>query len=145
MSLQPWLADNWRQLDAALAQQRLHHGLLFVAPAGYGKRVLATALAVAALCQQRQPDGHACGRCRACLLFAAGTHPDFTRVTFELRDDGKPRTEITIDQNRTVTRRPIGTAGREWVAQLRARLGFPGSAQRQQRPGALAEEPTPSD
>jgi DNA polymerase-3 subunit delta' len=105
MSLQPWLADNWRQLDAALAQQRLHHGLLFVAPAGYGKRVLATALAVAALCQQRQPDGHACGRCRACLLFAAGTHPDFTRVTFELRDDGKPRTEITIDQMRALSQR----------------------------------------
>jgi DNA polymerase-3 subunit delta' len=105
MSLQPWLADNWRQFDAALAQQRLHHGLLFVAPAGYGKRALANALAAAALCQQRLPDGHACGRCRACLLFAAGTHPDFVRITFELRDDGKPRTEITIDQMRTLSQR----------------------------------------
>ena len=83
MSLQPWLADNWRQFDAALTQQRLHHGLLFVAPAGYGKRALANALAAAALCSQRLPDGHACGRCRACLLFAAGTHPDFVRRLFE--------------------------------------------------------------
>jgi DNA polymerase-3 subunit delta' len=105
MSLQPWLADNWRQFDAALTQQRLHHGLLFVAPAGYGKRALANALAAAALCPQRLPDGHACGRCRACLLFAAGTHPDFVRITFELRDDGKSRTEITIDQMRTLSQR----------------------------------------
>jgi DNA polymerase-3 subunit delta' len=105
MSLQPWLADNWRQLATALAQQRLHHGLLFAAPAGYGKRGLANALAAAALCQQRLPDGHACGHCRACLLVAAGTHPDFTRVTFELRDDGKPRTEITIDQMRNLSQR----------------------------------------
>ena len=105
MSLQPWLTDTWRQLATALAQQRLHHGLLFAAPAGYGKRVLANALATAALCQQRLPDGRACGRCRACLLVAAGTHPDFTRVTFELRDDGKPRTEITIDQMRNLSQR----------------------------------------
>lgn len=105
MSLQPWLADTWRQFATALAQQRLHHGLLFAAPAGYGKRALANALAAAAMCQQRLPDGHACGRCRACLLFAAGTHPDFTRVTFGLRDDGKPRSEITIDQMRALSQR----------------------------------------
>ncbi|HEY6940601.1 DNA polymerase III subunit delta' [Dokdonella sp.] len=105
MSVQPWLAEPWRQLAAALAQGRLHHGLLFAAPAGYGKRALATALAAAALCERRGDDGHACGRCRGCLLFAAGSHPDFTRVTFELRDDGKPRTEITIDQMRALSRR----------------------------------------
>jgi len=105
MNLQPWLGENWRQLATALAHQRLHHGLLFAAPAGYGKRALATALAAAALCQQRLPDGHACGHCRACLLFAAGTHPDFVRITFELRDDGKPRTEITIDQMRSLSQR----------------------------------------
>jgi DNA polymerase-3 subunit delta' len=92
-------------LAASLQTQRLHHGLLFAAPAGYGKRALAEALAAAALCQQRQPDGHACGRCRACVLYAAGTHPDFARVTFELRDDGKPRTEITVDQMRALSQR----------------------------------------
>lgn len=105
MNLQPWLADNWRQLATALAQQRLHHGLLFAAPAGYGKRALAGALAAAAMCRQRLPDGHACGHCRACVLFAAGTHPDVTRVTFGLRDDGKPRSEITIDQMRALSQR----------------------------------------
>jgi DNA polymerase-3 subunit delta' len=105
VSLQPWLADSWRQLSGALEQRRLHHGLLFTAPAGYGKRALAQALAAAALCQQLRPDGHACGTCRACLLRIAGTHPDLARVTFELRDDGKPRTEITIDQMRALSQR----------------------------------------
>jgi DNA polymerase-3 subunit delta' len=105
MSLQPWLADAWRLLAAALAHGRLHHGLLLAAPAGYGKRALGDAFARAALCTQRRADGHACGSCRGCHLVAAGSHPDLVRVTFELRDDGKPRTEITVDQMRTLSQR----------------------------------------
>ncbi|GAA0719815.1 DNA polymerase III subunit delta' [Dokdonella soli] len=105
MSLQAWLAESWRVLAGALAEQRLHHGLLFAAPAGFGKRALADALVAAALCTQRTADGHACGVCRACQLVAAGSHPDLVRVTFELRDDGKPRTEITIDQMRALSQR----------------------------------------
>lgn len=105
MSPRPWLADAWRPLVGALDQQRLHHGLLFTAPAGYGKRGLAEALATAALCQARQPGSGACGRCRACLLFAAGTHPDLVRVGLEVRDDGKPRSEIIIDQMRALGQR----------------------------------------
>ncbi|MEO5560328.1 MAG: DNA polymerase III subunit delta' [Dokdonella sp.] len=105
MSLQPWLADAWRLLAGALTEKRLHHGLLFAAPAGYGKRSLADAFARAALCTQRRPDGHACGSCRACQLVAAGSHPDLVRITFELRDDGKPRTEITVDQMRRLSQR----------------------------------------
>lgn len=105
MSLQPWLADAWRVLAAALTEKRLHHGLLFAAPAGYGKRSLADAFARAALCTQRRLDGHACGSCRGCKLVAAGSHPDLVRITFELRDDGKPRTEIAVDQMRTLSQR----------------------------------------
>ncbi|MEO7325755.1 MAG: DNA polymerase III subunit delta' [Dokdonella sp.] len=105
MSLQPWLADAWRVLAAALTEKRLHHGLLFAAPAGYGKRSLADAFARAALCTQRRLDGHACDSCRGCQLVAAGSHPDLVRITFELRDDGKPRTEITVDQMRALSQR----------------------------------------
>ncbi|MFI4970951.1 MAG: DNA polymerase III subunit delta', partial [Lysobacterales bacterium] len=105
MNLQPWLAEPWRRLTDALTGGRLHHGLLFAAPAGLGKRALAEAFAVAALCTQRRPDGHACGACRSCVLVAAGSHPDLVRITFELRDDGKPRTEITIDQMRALSQR----------------------------------------
>lgn len=105
MTLQPWLADSWRVLAGALAARRLHHGLLLAAPAGYGKRALVEAFSAAALCTQRAADGHACGACRGCRLLAAGSHPDLVRVTFELRDDGKPRSEITVDQIRVLSQR----------------------------------------
>ncbi|MEP7044850.1 MAG: DNA polymerase III subunit delta' [Dokdonella sp.] len=105
MSLQPWLTEAWQRLASGLAGQRLHHGLLVAAPAGYGKRALVEAFAAAALCTQRSADGHACGVCRSCRLVAAGSHPDLARVTFELRDDGKPRTEITVDQIRALSQR----------------------------------------
>lgn len=103
--LAPWQMDAWRSLSSALANGRLHHALLFAAPAGLGKRVLVDAFAVAALCERRDAQGFACGACRACMLVAAGSHPDLVRVGLELRDDGKQRTEITIDQMRALSQR----------------------------------------
>jgi len=105
MNLQPWLVDAWRQLAGALDRGRLHHGLLFAAPAGHGKRALAEGLAAAALCDARAAGDGACGRCRACVLLAAGSHPDFVRVGLELRDDGRLRSEIGIDQMRALSQR----------------------------------------
>ena len=87
------------------ARGRIHHALLFASPRGYGKRALADAFAAALLCPQRNADGSACGKCRSCLLVAAGSHPDLVRVTFEVRDDGKPRTEFTVDQMRALGQR----------------------------------------
>ena len=105
MRLAPWLDPAWRMLADAIASGRVHHGLLFGGPRGYGKRALADAFAAALLCSQRMPDRHACGTCRSCLLVAAGTHPDRVRVTFEIRDDGRPRTELTVDQMRALGQR----------------------------------------
>lgn len=103
--LAPWLSESWRTLATALATQRLHHGLLFAAPAGLGKRALAEAFVRAALCERRDHDGYACGSCRACALLAAGSHPDLVRVGLELRDDGRPRSEIMVDQVRVLSQR----------------------------------------
>ena len=105
MTLQPWLLPAWRVMSEALQSRRVHHALLLAGPKGQGKRVLADAFAAAALCSNRMPDGGACGACRSCLLVAAGSHPDLVRVTFELRDDGKPRSEITVDQLRNLCQR----------------------------------------
>ncbi len=105
MSLPPWLDDAWRRLAGAIGQEHVHHGLLMGAPAGFGKRALADAFTLAALCTSRSADGFACGACRSCLLVAAGSHPDRVRITFELRDDGKPRTELTVDQLRALSQR----------------------------------------
>lgn len=104
MNLAPWLLETWRSLSERLSTSRLPHALLLCGPAGLGKRVLADALAAAALCQSRRADGFACAECRACLLLAAGTHPDRMYLSFEMRDDGKtPRTEIVIEQIRTLS------------------------------------------
>ena len=105
MILQPWLAAPWRRLADALGNARLHHGLLLAAPAGFGKRALAEAFGAAALCRQPGSDGSACMSCRSCQLVAAGSHPDLVRISFGLRDDGKPRSEITIDQMRGLAER----------------------------------------
>jgi DNA polymerase-3 subunit delta' len=46
----------------------------------------------------------ACGRCRSCRLFDAGTHADYRFVSFIPNRDGtKLRTEIVIDQMRELT------------------------------------------
>ncbi|HET6545528.1 MAG TPA: DNA polymerase III subunit delta' [Rhodanobacteraceae bacterium] len=105
MSLVPWLAQPWNALAAALTEQRLHHALLITGQAGLGKRALADALVAAALCGSRGTDGHACGQCRSCRLLAAGSHPDRVLVTFEMKDDGKPRSELTVDQIRRLSQR----------------------------------------
>jgi DNA polymerase-3 subunit delta' len=105
MTLPPWLAPSWRLLADAIGSGHIHHALLYASPRGYGKRALADAFAAALLCRQRNADGSACGKCRSCLLVAAGSHPDLARITFEIRDDGRPRTELTVDQLRALGQR----------------------------------------
>ncbi|WP_332671883.1 DNA polymerase III subunit delta' [Aromatoleum sp.] len=74
----PWLQDTWQRLCEL--GQRLPHALLFVGPAGLGKRELAETLAARLLCSAPGSDGHACGRCTACQLRLSGNHPDLFTV-----------------------------------------------------------------
>jgi DNA polymerase III subunit delta' len=105
MKLAPWLAEQWNSISGRLQKGRLPHAILLSGASGLGKRALADALAAAALCESRTANGSACEHCRSCLLIAAGSHPDRVRITFELRDDGKPRTEIVIEQIRALSQR----------------------------------------
>ncbi|MEO8459076.1 MAG: DNA polymerase III subunit delta' [Dokdonella sp.] len=105
MTLAPWLREPLRRLSDAARANRLHHALLIAGDEGLGKRDLADALVAAVLCQQPDIEGCACGRCKSCLLIAAGTHPDRAHVTFETRDDGKLRSELTVDQIRALAAR----------------------------------------
>ena len=73
----PWQDRQWQQLMRQRQQQRLAHALLFQGPAGIGKKQCARTLAQALLCQQPDASGFACGRCEACHLVNAGTHPDY--------------------------------------------------------------------
>ena len=105
MTPAPWHAEPWRKLVARRTQDRLAHALLLCGAEGLGKRAFAEAFAAALLCQQPREDGRACGACRACRLVHAGSHPDLVRVNLGLRDDGKPRTEIIVEQIRALSER----------------------------------------
>ena len=105
MNIAPWLAESWSQLAARRVAGRFPHAVLVAGPAGLGKRDFVAALAASLLCTAPAADGHACGRCRGCTWAAAGSHPDRVAITFGLRDDGQPRTEIVVDQVRELSAR----------------------------------------
>jgi DNA polymerase-3 subunit delta' len=144
MSLAPWHLETWSKLAERRTRERLPHALLLCGPAGLGKRAFADAFAAALLCQNLRVDGAACGECRACRLVQAGSHPDLVRVNLELRDDGKPRTEIIVDQIRGLGERLALTPqfGGHQIAQI-----DPADAMNISASNALLktlEEPTPA-
>lgn len=73
----PWQQSQWRSLIQRHRAGRLPHALLFNGPAGVGKLDFAQRLAQALLCESPNDNGEACGHCRSCQLFGAGSHPDF--------------------------------------------------------------------
>ena len=112
----PWLEAPLRR---ALATQR-GHALLVHGPPGVGQFELALTLAQAWLCEAAPPAVPPCGRCAACRLVQARSHPDLLVLLPEaLReplgwspadDDGaaadekggkrKPSKEIRVDEVR---------------------------------------------
>lgn len=146
MTLAPWHVQDWQRLLTRRAQDRLPHALLLSGAAGLGKRAFADAFVATLLCERRgeHTDGSACGQCRACALLKAGSHPDAVRVTLELRDDGTPRTEITVDQIRILGERLALTPQ---FGGLQVALIDPADAMNASAANALLktlEEPTPA-
>jgi DNA polymerase-3 subunit delta' len=85
----------------------LPHALLLTGPAGLGKGAFARRLARGLLCEAPDAEGNACGHCRACHLFQAGSHPDYTVICPEEdsknanHDSSKKKSKvIKIDQIR---------------------------------------------
>ncbi|CDI04184.1 putative DNA polymerase III subunit delta' [Candidatus Competibacter denitrificans Run_A_D11] len=91
----PWHEPVWRQIQTRLVADRLPHALLLVGPQGLGKFIFARRLAAALLCTARDTAGDACGCCRACHLFQAGSHPDYCVI--RPVEEGKA---IRVDQIR---------------------------------------------
>jgi DNA polymerase-3 subunit delta' len=100
----PWHDEPWQRLQARRQRNAMPHALLLAGPAGLGKRAFALRLVQGLLCQNAR-DGDACGECRSCLLFQAGTHPDVIALGFGLRKDGVQRSEIVVDQIRELSAR----------------------------------------
>jgi len=100
----PWQQRAYAQAAEALDSGRLGHALLVCGPAHLGKRAVAERLAQRALCRTRGTNGDACGQCRSCQLFAAGTNPDYGVVSFVMNKEGtRLRTEVVIDQIRDLS------------------------------------------
>ena len=95
----PWQSQAWQTLQKARQRDQLAHAWLIQGPAGTGKRALVEALVASLLCQHPDREGHACGRCRGCLLHAAGNHPEFHRI--EQQESGN----IKIDSIRELCTR----------------------------------------
>ena len=109
----PWHAATWGALVDRHSQGRLPHALLIDGPAGIGRHAFARRFAAALLCES--PDkmgGDACGVCRSCKLFTAGSHPDFHHLRRLLKGEylagkklAQDATRIRVDQVRE-----LGTA-----------------------------------
>jgi DNA polymerase-3 subunit delta' len=67
----------WQTMIQRIRLKTLAHALLLTGPQGLGKLDLALDFAQFILCEQQAQNEQACGHCRACLLFIAGSHPDF--------------------------------------------------------------------
>ena len=93
--LLPWQRDQWRRVIDRLRGGRLPHALMLTGPQGLGKRIFARMLSQAVLCETPGDGGTACGHCRQCELFLAGTHPDVRFITLV-----EESTQVTIDQIR---------------------------------------------
>lgn len=57
-------------------EDHLPHAILLEGPAGIGKLALARAFAQYIQCENRDPDGNACGVCRSCRLHQSMNHVD---------------------------------------------------------------------
>lgn len=100
-TLAPWQQRVLAPALASLAEERLGHALLLAGPEQLGKREVAARLARRLLCTTPGADGEACGQCRGCRLFAAGTHPDHLAVGLAVNEKtGKLRSEIVVEQMR---------------------------------------------
>lgn len=93
-ALYPWQEKQWQRLTQKAQNNKLAHAMLFVGSAGIGKQAFAEILAGFVLCQEPQGD-KACAKCKSCLLFNAGNHPDFRQI----EPEGKVNT-IRVDSIR---------------------------------------------
>lgn len=99
----PWLEPAWQGIRMRRQADRLPHALLITGMEGIGKRILVEQLTRALLCQQPDPAGHACGTCKSCQMFSAGSHPDYRLLTLEANEKtGKPYRDIRIEQIRAL-------------------------------------------
>jgi DNA polymerase III subunit delta' len=81
LPLPPWFEAPRDEINAALAAERLAHGLLIHEDPGAGGLDLARWIAQRVNCSE--PARAPCGECQECRWIAADQHPDVTRLSPE--------------------------------------------------------------
>ncbi|MCH8491945.1 MAG: hypothetical protein LAT53_01745 [Idiomarina sp.] len=108
----PWLRPLWQQVLSAAAGQRLPHAIGLHYNQDLGIDSFLNQLAAYLLCNSvskqasigASPLKKACGTCKSCLLWQAGTHPDYLRIEPE---QGK---QIGVDLVREIAHKVQQTA-----------------------------------
>lgn len=84
-----------KYIESAVSADAVSHAYILNGERGSGKKLLANLFAMSLQCQNRNPDGDACGKCQSCKQALSGNQPDIIRVTHE-----KPNS-ISVDDIRT--------------------------------------------
>lgn len=84
MSAYPWQQAQWQRIERLIDADKLPHAFLLSGVDETGKLDFALALAARLLCEKSQ-GGRACGDCKGCKLFEAGSHPDLLRIEPEAK------------------------------------------------------------
>ncbi len=92
-----WQQRIWQDFCRQVENRQLPHAFLIAGQEGVGAEGLALAMGQYLLCASPL-DQIACGKCRACQLMNAGSHPDLLMITPE--DEGKA---IKVDQVREIS------------------------------------------
>ncbi|MFC3395280.1 DNA polymerase III subunit delta' [Brenneria rubrifaciens] len=96
MEWYPWLNAPYRRLIGQYQAGRGHHAILLHTLPGMGNESLVYALSRWLMCQH--PEGmKSCGKCHACHLMVAGTHPDWYMLSPE-----KGKQSLGVDAVRDV-------------------------------------------
>lgn len=94
-ALTPWQQEPFEQISKQFAQEQLPHSILMLGEEGVGREAFSTFVAQWMLCGAGDKHTGACGQCKSCQLFKAGSHPDYHHLEVE---EGK--TQISVAQVR---------------------------------------------
>ncbi len=92
----PWQQAWWNIWQQR--RQHVPHALLWYGMAGIGKSEFIRQVAHSALCEQPQPDGHACQQCTACTWLQAGNHPDLRHILPQSQDSTSVIPKLRLEQ-----------------------------------------------
>lgn len=94
--------DNIKKhLQEGILKGKISHAYIINGETGSGRSLIASALTKALLCEDKTPDGDACGVCRSCLQADSRNHPDIRYISHE-------KASISVDDIREQLNNDIG-------------------------------------